>query len=881
MESIPSNAIPSSIHFGSTNLSASIASSIPLSPTFSLYTHFIEKSLENHLYSNALFYASQLYTEFPNPQSLYLYANALFLSKDYPQAFSLLDHYKVLWCETFLSQTKNRLNSSTTDIGIDLRSGSVLHSNLSNPNLQSSNRSEARDQRKKANLTKNPNLQAAQIDLQYLSKIFLLYSVTCIEMNHFQQAEDMLSILWEKFQDGSITNQDIDRSTVAYYIGICYLNNVHRSEKAVSFFVEAAHAGMWCSIEKLCQLGYQEWSMQDFIQKKQNEWISEWKSDWKRSSKSNSKYSGEQVSEKLYSKGEDYEHSTTAESITESLGNEDDQSELDEEEMIVEYNEKLNQEYSVRETPASNNESNLPPKIEKKKSLSRISFASTASGHSSVDKYLQFTTPSPNLEKKEGSYGIISPPPSAHVSFKTPSIGRSAERKSDTSSTHSSQEWITPSPNRIDHQSGPPPIHGSGVSAESLVPKKIGPSSRRSSSIHSSQTSLLNQSNIANRLFVSSTTTPKPPQSIFTTPNSDASKLRFNNVDQLLPDESSLSQIAQKFINYIGILGSAYQLFYLYKCNQSLAKFQNLTPKQQTSPWVMGKISRCYFEMEDYEKAFENFMQFTQLHPYRLDDLEYFSTTLWHLKREKDLSFLAMRMSSVNKFSPQTLIAIGNCFSLQKDHEKALQFFEKASQLDPHLAYAYTLAGHEHVENDNTEDAMHYYREALRIDNRHYNAWYGLGTVYHRQENHEKARHHFEIALRIKPQSSVMRCYLGMTLKDGKMIHEALKEFDLALSIMPDNPMTKFKRAEVLMELGDWNSARLELEDLKRLVPREAYLYSTLGDVYAQIGSEEYKKLAADHYQAALQLGFKDHGAIKDKIAMLFESDMDNDSMEQ
>jgi len=297
----------------------------------------------------------------------------------------------------------------------------------------------------------------------------------------------------------------------------------------------------------------------------------------------------------------------------------------------------------------------------------------------------------------------------------------------------------------------------------------------------------------------------------------------------------------------------------------------------------MGKIARCYFEMEDYERAYDDFMKLTQMHAYRLKDLEYFSTTLWHLKRSKELSFLAMRMSNVNKFAPQTLITIGNCFSLQKDHEKALQFFERASELDPHLAYAHTLAGHEHVENDDTEDAMHCYREALRIDNRHYNAWYGLGTVYHRQEKHDKAKQHFEIALRIKPQSSVMRCYLGMTLKDSKMLTEALKEFDRALKIMPNNPMTKFKRAEVLMELGDFQTARDELEDLKRLVPREAFLYCTLGDVYAQLGNEKSKKLAADHYQNALQLGFKDHGGLKEKLANLFDGadDLGSDSMDQ
>ena len=76
---------------------------------------------------------------------------------------------------------------------------------------------------------------------------------------------------------------------------------------------------------------------------------------------------------------------------------------------------------------------------------------------------------------------------------------------------------------------------------------------------------------------------------------------------------------------------------------------------------------------------------------------------------------------------------VGNCFSLQKEHDTALKFFQRAIQLQPTLAYAYTLSGHEYSANDDFEKAMACYRAAIRIDERHYNAWYGLGNIYFRQ----------------------------------------------------------------------------------------------------------------------------------------------------
>jgi Tfp pilus assembly protein PilF len=45
-------------------------------------------------------------------------------------------------------------------------------------------------------------------------------------------------------------------------------------------------------------------------------------------------------------------------------------------------------------------------------------------------------------------------------------------------------------------------------------------------------------------------------------------------------------------------------------------------------------------------------------------------------------------------------MVVGTCFSLQKEHDTALKFFRRSIQLDPHCAYAHTLAAHEHVANE-------------------------------------------------------------------------------------------------------------------------------------------------------------------------------------
>lgn len=102
--------------------------------------------------------------------------------------------------------------------------------------------------------------------------------------------------------------------------------------------------------------------------------------------------------------------------------------------------------------------------------------------------------------------------------------------------------------------------------------------------------------------------------------------------------------------------------------------------------------------------------------------MEVYSTLLWHLQRNVELSYLAQELLNINPQSSQAWIAIGNLFSLQKDRNQALTCFRRAAQLDPSCAYAFTLSGHETID-ENLDKSINFFESALRVDARHYNAW--------------------------------------------------------------------------------------------------------------------------------------------------------------
>lgn len=69
------------------------------------------------------------------------------------------------------------------------------------------------------------------------------------------------------------------------------------------------------------------------------------------------------------------------------------------------------------------------------------------------------------------------------------------------------------------------------------------------------------------------------------------------------------------------------------------------------------------------------------MEPQRTEFMEIYSTVLWHLHAEVQLSTLAQELVSQDRNSPAAWCATGNLFSTQTEHETAIKFFQRAIQV--------------------------------------------------------------------------------------------------------------------------------------------------------------------------------------------------------
>ena len=118
------------------------------------------------------------------------------------------------------------------------------------------------------------------------------------------------------------------------------------------------------------------------------------------------------------------------------------------------------------------------------------------------------------------------------------------------------------------------------------------------------------------------------------------------------------------------------------------------------------------------------------LAPHRVDDIDIYSNILYVTENRLKLSRLARDFLELDKDRPEvcclvgtsfflhtallkTTKLLGNHYSLRSEHEKAIRYFKRATELDRTYLSAWTLMGHEYVEMKNSHAAIEAYRRAV------------------------------------------------------------------------------------------------------------------------------------------------------------------------
>ncbi|KAG5735114.1 Anaphase-promoting complex subunit 8 [Termitomyces sp. T112] len=219
----------------------------------------------------------------------------------------------------------------------------------------------------------------------------------------------------------------------------------------------------------------------------------------------------------------------------------------------------------------------------------------------------------------------------------------------------------------------------------------------------------------------------------------------------------------------------------LHLCNQLLSNdfFPN-------SLWMMSLRACVLYHLHDFGQAEVQFEKILALDPYRIDDIDVYSNILYVTDSRLKLSRLAHEFLALDKDRPEVCCLVGNHYSLRAEHEKAVKYFRRATQLDRTYLSAWTLMGHEYVEMKNSHAAIEAYRRAVDVNRKDYRAWYGLGQAYELLSMHHYALHYYQHATALRPYDVRLWQAQGMCYEEIGRLREAVECLKHAL--IPADP---------------------------------------------------------------------------------------------
>lgn len=351
--------------------------------------------------------------------------------------------------------------------------------------------------------------------------------------------------------------------------------------------------------------------------------------------------------------------------------------------------------------------------------------------------------------------------------------------------------------------------------------------------------------------------------------NNSSSLFDLKNNNKLSTSSSSSSNdlnYNEYQIKLYSKLAKGYLATTVYDCFKAIRIFDSLTENERNTPWVLSKLGKLHFEIVNYEEAELYFKKLRKIDKTRIKDMEYYSTLLWHLQKEVELSYLAHELFEINPNSDITWICIGNLFSFKKETEDAIKCFQKAIDFNPNCFYAYTLKGHEYLSTDSFENSMNSFRHSIVLNKRHYNAFYGIGMVYLKLGDFGKAEFHFRKAVEINPVNVILLCCVGMVLEKLGKYEESLKQYEFGSKLQPLSMLPLFKKAHVLFHMKQYNEALKDFQKLENLVPDEASIHFLLGKLYKHFGR---KNDAVKQFTISLNLDPKGSHLIRTEIENL------------
>jgi len=268
--------------------------------------------------------------------------------------------------------------------------------------------------------------------------------------------------------------------------------------------------------------------------------------------------------------------------------------------------------------------------------------------------------------------------------------------------------------------------------------------------------------------------------------------------------------------------------------------------------WPHFGIGRIYLEQGKYGSAIDAFNDALKLDPQNSLALIYQARAhhaigedskavellgeAWRISnRQERWRFVREAMDLAVKIEPHNgpfLVRAAEGHRLTGDPEGALELLQRALEINPSLAEAYSSRGLVHLQLGRTDKAIDDLNRALEIDPQNAASCTTLGKIYFQQAQPVIAIDLLSRALEIDGQNLEAHLLLGQIYKSLDDLDAAIEHFQQALDLDPANPDVYVDLGEAYRRNNDVNKAVASFQRAVQLDLTATQAYFHLGQIY-------------------------------------------------
>jgi len=193
----------------------------------------------------------------------------------------------------------------------------------------------------------------------------------------------------------------------------------------------------------------------------------------------------------------------------------------------------------------------------------------------------------------------------------------------------------------------------------------------------------------------------------------------------------------------------------------------------------------------------------------------------------------------------------GTAQAFLSQYEQAIADFDRAIQLDPQDAKAYSNRGAAYADLGQYEQAIADFDQAIQINPQYAEVYTNRGAAYAGLGQYEQAITDYDRAIQLDPQYAEAYYNRGVAYADLSRYEQAIADYDRAIQINPQDAEAYYNRGVAHYKLGQYEEAIADYDRAIQINPQLAEAYSNRGAAYADLGQHEQ---AIADYDRAIQL---------------------------